>query len=116
MRYISLKTATIREQGLIGEQEISPWPMEFMVTAPTLLIGLGALLWLLLSLGLGRRPVFLFVALMMPLTMVGASLSRSFHQLLTCVCILGLGHGFSLTSVSFRLMSVNQISYHERLS
>lgn len=73
--------------------------MESIVTAPTLFIGLGALLWLPLSLALGRRPVFLITALMMPLFALGASFASNFYTLFACTCFLGLGQGFSTTSV-----------------
>lgn len=76
--------------------------MESIVTAPTLLIGIGALLWLPLSLALGRRPVFILTALMMPLAGLGAGFSTNFHTLFACVCLLGLGQGFSVTSVRWR--------------
>lgn len=81
--------------------------MESIVTAPTLFIGIGALLWLPLSLALGRRPVFLLVAFMMPLAALGAGLSTNFHALFACVCLLGLAQGFSVTSVRRRSCKEN---------
>ena len=81
------------------DQNIRPWSMESVVTAPTLFIGIGGLLWLPLSLALGRRPAFLIAALTMPLAAIGAALSTDFHALFGCVCLLGLGQGFSVTSV-----------------
>jgi len=74
--------------------------MESILTAPTLFIGLGSLLWLPLTLALGRRPVFLIVALIQLVATLGAGFSTSFYALLTCACILGLGQGFSITAVS----------------
>lgn len=73
--------------------------METLVTAPTLFMGFGALLWVPLSLGLGRRPVFLLVSVMMLLATIGAGYAKDFRQLLACVCFIGLGEGFSLTCV-----------------
>ncbi|KAF3041899.1 hypothetical protein E8E12_005810 [Didymella heteroderae] len=95
-----------------GGQDIRPWSIESVVTAPTLLIGIGALLWLPLSLALGRRPAFLIAALMMPLASLGAGFSTSFHSLFACVCLLGLGQGFSVTS-SF-LMIIDLTYIHQR--
>jgi MFS family permease len=63
-------------------------------------MGFGALLWVPLSLGMGRRPVFLIAALMMLLAIIGAGYVKNFHQLLTCLCFLGMGEGLSLTMVS----------------
>jgi MFS family permease len=62
-------------------------------------MGFGALLWVPLSLGMGRRPVFLIAALMMLLATIGAGYATNFYQLLTCFCFLGLGEGLSLTLV-----------------
>jgi hypothetical protein len=45
--------------------------------------------------------VFLLVSLMMLLATIGAGYANDFRQLLACVCFLGLGEGFSLTSVCF---------------
>ena len=69
------------------------------MTAPTLFMGFGALLWVPLSLGMGRRPAFLIVVLMMLLATIGAGYAKNFYQLLTCLCFTGLGEGFFLTSV-----------------
>lgn len=85
---------------LIRSKDVRPWTMESIVTAPTLFIGIGSLLWLPLTLALGRRPVFLIVALIQPIATLGAGFSSNFHALLTCVCIVGLGQGFSITAVS----------------
>lgn len=63
-------------------------------------MGFGAMLWVPLSLGVGRRLVFLIAALMMLLATIGAGYAANFYQLLTCLCFLGLGEGFSLTVVS----------------
>lgn len=62
-------------------------------------MGFGALFWVPLSLGLGRRPVFLLVSVMMLLATIGAGFAKDFRQLLACLCFIGLGEGFSLTSV-----------------
>ena|SRR5690242_2369909 len=80
-------------------QNIKPWTVETLVTAPTLFIGFGALLWVPLSLGMGRRPTFLIAAFVMLLATIGAGYAANFNQLLTCLCILGLGEGFSLSCV-----------------
>ncbi|KAJ4983542.1 MFS-type transporter [Stagonosporopsis vannaccii] len=96
-----------------GQQDVRPWTMESIVTTPTLFIGLGSLLWLPLTLALGRRPVFLIVALIQPIATLGAGFSTNFHALLTCVCILGLGQGFSITATF--LMVIDMTFIHERL-
>lgn len=62
-------------------------------------MGVGAFLWVPLSLALGRRPVFLIAALLEFIATLGAGHARTFHELLGFVCLLGLGEGFALTSV-----------------
>ncbi|KAF9695391.1 hypothetical protein EKO04_006691 [Ascochyta lentis] len=95
-----------------GGQDIRPWTVETLVTAPTLFIGFGALLWVPLSLGMGRRPVFLISTLMMLLATIGAGYAGTFHQLLTCLCFLGLGEGFCLTLAI--LMIIDMTFIHQR--
>ncbi|KAH6629328.1 major facilitator superfamily domain-containing protein [Boeremia exigua] len=95
-----------------GQQDVRPWAMESIITAPTLFIGIGALLWVPLSLAMGRRPVFLIVALMQPLATLGAGLSPNFHTLFACACIIGLGQGFSVTAAF--LMVVDLTFIHQR--
>lgn len=81
-------------------QMMAPWSPETLTTAPSLFMGVGALLWVPLSLALGRRPVFLLTALIDLLAILGAGCSRTFCQLLGCVCLLGLCEGFALSLVS----------------
>ncbi|KAF2686583.1 MFS general substrate transporter, partial [Lentithecium fluviatile CBS 122367] len=79
------------------DEESHPWTLETVVTAPTLFMGIGALLWVPLSLALGRRPVFLLAALLNFVATLGAGYSRTLRELLFFVCLLGLGEGFALT-------------------
>jgi MFS family permease len=67
-------------------------------------MGIGAFLWVPLSLALGRRPVFLLAALLNFIATIAAGFSRSVGELLFFVCLLGFGQGFSVTSVRQRLM------------
>jgi predicted MFS family arabinose efflux permease len=66
-------------------------------------MGLGAFLWVPLTLALGRRPVFLIASLMMLFACLAASVAKTFYQLLLCVSLLGLAEGFALSVVSASL-------------
>lgn len=48
---------------------------------------------------MGRRPVFLIAALVQLLATLGAGYAANFYQLLTCLCLLNLGEGLSVTMV-----------------
>lgn len=72
-------------------------------------MGIGAFVWVPLSLALGRRPVFLVVALANFGATVGAGYARSFGQLLFFVCLMGVGEGFALTSVSIVPSSLSRL-------
>ena len=62
-------------------------------------MGLGAFIWIPLSLALGRRPVFVIAATLMFLSSLAAGFARSYYELLASVCVLGLTEGFSLSTV-----------------
>ncbi|KAF3031321.1 hypothetical protein E8E12_000796 [Didymella heteroderae] len=110
-----VQAASLVYHGIITEfdgEDIHPWTVETLVTAPTLFMGFGALLWVPLSLGMGRRPVFLIAALVMLLATVGAGYAVNFYQLLTCFCFMGLGEGLSLTLAL--LMMIDMTFIHQR--
>ncbi|KAJ8115240.1 hypothetical protein OPT61_g3067 [Boeremia exigua] len=112
-----VQAASMVFHGIIlefGDQDIHPWTVEALVTAPTLCMGFGALLWVPLSLGMGRRPVFLIAALMVLLATIGAGFAASFYQLLTCACFLGLGEGFSLTLAFLMMIDMTFIDQRPR--
>ena len=77
----------------------APWSAETLTTAPTLFMGIGAFIWVPLSLALGRRPVFLLAALIEFLAVLGAGYSQTFYQLLGCLCLLGMSEGLALSLV-----------------
>ncbi|KAH7095543.1 major facilitator superfamily domain-containing protein [Paraphoma chrysanthemicola] len=88
--------------GAIAEDfvadNLGPWHLETLVTAPTLFMAIGAFLWVPLSIGVGRRPAFLLASLVMMLATIGAGYASTFHQLLACSCFHGLGEGFALST------------------
>lgn len=80
---------------------MEPFPLESLLSGPTLTMGLAAFLWIPLSLAIGRRPVFLLCAVIMLFTTIGAAVSTSFDRLLAALCIQGLAGGLTTSAVSF---------------
>ncbi|ORY58860.1 major facilitator superfamily transporter [Pseudomassariella vexata] len=70
--------------------ERSLFRIEVLVSAPMLMLGIGAFLWVPLSLAIGRRPVFLLCTLMTFISTISAALAQNFYQLLAAMCVQGL--------------------------
>jgi hypothetical protein len=62
-------------------------------------MGLGCLLWVPLSIGLGRRPTLLIATIVELIAIVWAAESRNFCQLVGAVSFLGLVEGLGLSLV-----------------
>ncbi|KAF2646222.1 MFS general substrate transporter [Massarina eburnea CBS 473.64] len=110
-----VQAASLMMKGInrdFREEDAKPWTVETLVTAPTLFMGIGAFIWVPLSLALGRRPVFLLAALVNFLATLSAGYAETFNQLLLCICFLGLGEGFALTSALLMLIDMSFI--HQR--
>jgi MFS family permease len=80
-------------------QNIEPWQIQALVTAPTLFMAVGAVLWIPLTIGMGRRPVFLLASFVLFFATLGAGYVQTFEQLLVCVCFFGIAEGCALTAV-----------------
>ena len=63
-------------------------------------MGVGAFVWIPLSLAVGRRLVFLLCAVIMTLATIWAGAAGSFYQLLAAICFQGLAEGLSTSAVS----------------
>ncbi|KAF2827697.1 MFS general substrate transporter [Ophiobolus disseminans] len=93
------QAASMMFAGISLEFEtISRWQIKKVVTVPTLLMGVGAFVWVPLTIGVGRRPAFLLSSLVTVIATLCAGFAKTFEQLLACVCFLGLGEGFALTA------------------
>lgn len=62
-------------------------------------MGIGCLVWVPLSIGLGRRPTILIATIILLLATLGAAEARSFAQLVVAVCFQGLSEGLGLSLV-----------------
>src|SRR6266498_873754 len=77
-----------------------PFHLDVLVSGPTLFMGIGAFLWIPLSLAVGRRPVFLLCNVILLLSTAWAWAAGSFYQLLVAACLQGLAMGISASTVS----------------
>ncbi|KAH9208091.1 major facilitator superfamily transporter [Leptodontidium sp. 2 PMI_412] len=89
-----------------------PFRIENVVSAPKLFMGIGAFIWIPLSLAIGRRPVFLLCNVILFLFTILAASARTFHQLLISICFQGLAQGAG-TSLVF-LMVIDITFIHQR--
>ena len=74
-------------------------------------MGIGAFIWIPLSVAVGRRPVFLLCTVITLLTTVWVGLAGSFYQILVAVSFLGLSVGMSTSMVNYQqpLINLNSI-------
>lgn len=82
------------------KQQTAPFGIDVLLSAPTLFMGIGAFIWIPLTLAIGRRPVFLLATIVITIGTLWAGLTKDFHALLTAVCLIGLAEGFSTSAVS----------------
>ncbi|KAH7112088.1 major facilitator superfamily domain-containing protein [Dendryphion nanum] len=101
-------------QASFQSENVEPWLLKWLVTAPTLLMGLGCFLWIPLSIGLGRRPVLLVATITLLLALLGAGRAQTFSQLLVAVCFLGLCEGLALSLAFLMVIDMTYISQRPR--
>jgi len=65
-----------------------------------MLMGIGCLMWVPVSIGLGRRPTILIASLVELGAIIWAGQAKSFCSLVAAVCFLGLAEGLALSLVS----------------
>jgi MFS family permease len=63
-------------------------------------MGVGAFVWIPLSLAVGRRPVFLLCTIILLLATMLAVVSGNLYMHLVSVCLQGLSVGISSSTVS----------------
>ena len=80
-------------------QLTKPFGIDTLVSAPTFFMGIGAFIWIPMTIWLGRRPVFVTNSVLMLLATVLAAFATSYSILLVAVCLIGLTEGFSLSAV-----------------
>lgn len=95
-----------------SDEDTRPFNPTLLLSAPTLFMGIGAFLWIPLSLAIGRRPVFLLGTMIMLLATLWAGIAGNFYQLLIAVCLQGLAEGVN-TSTGL-LMAIDLTFIHQR--
>jgi len=79
----------VEKSQLIIYQDIRPFTVPLLAGGGSLFTGLGAFVWVPLSLAIGRRPVFLLCNLFLIFGTIGGSLSRNYYQHLLATCCQG---------------------------
>ncbi|KAK1573870.1 major facilitator superfamily transporter [Colletotrichum navitas] len=75
------------------------FPINILVSTPsTLSLGIGAFLWIPLSVAVGRRPVFLLASCCLTLATVLAAKASGFYQLLGALTLQGFSAGLGLSA------------------
>lgn len=98
-QYATLQAQTPEDFADSGKEQ-KPFRIENVVSAPKLFMGIGAFIWIPLSLAIGRRPVFLLCNVILFLFTILAASARTFHQLLISICFQGLAQGAGTSLVS----------------
>ncbi|KAL2873374.1 hypothetical protein SGCOL_011455 [Colletotrichum sp. CLE4] len=80
-------------------QQADKFPLNLLVSTPsTIFLGLGAFLWIPLSVAVGRRPVFLLASCFLTLATALAANASGFYQLLGALSLQGFSAGLSLSA------------------
>ncbi|KAL3417482.1 major facilitator superfamily transporter [Phlyctema vagabunda] len=79
---------------------------------PSMFWGVGALVWVPLSVAIGKRPVFLFCAVLLSLSTFWAAVSRSLYSHLGARCVQGFAGSISPSTMLLMLIDLTYI--HQR--
>lgn len=78
----------------------APLRIDLLSSVPSLFWGIGALIWVPLSMAIGRRPVFIFCSILLALSTAMAGFSRNFRTHLAARCFQGFAGSISPSTVS----------------
>ncbi|GKT57997.1 major facilitator superfamily transporter [Colletotrichum tofieldiae] len=96
------QAASLMYRSLAAEfngKQPDKFPLNVLVSTPsTLSLGLGAFLWIPLSVAIGRRPVFLLASCFLTLATILAANASGFYQLLGALSLQGFSAGLSLSA------------------
>ena len=87
------------EKLLIRFQTTKPFNLGSLLSGPLLFMGIGACIWIPLSLAIGRRPVILICNVILLVATIWAGTAGNFYQLLIAVCLQGLATGVTASIV-----------------
>ncbi|CZR67367.1 uncharacterized protein PAC_17266 [Phialocephala subalpina] len=103
---------THSQRNNLTKKEIAPFRLDVLSSVPCLFWGIGALIWVPLSIAIGRRPVFLLCSLLLTLSTLMAAVSRSFYMHLIARCLQGIAGGISPSTML--LMVIDLTFIHQR--
>jgi MFS family permease len=84
-------------------QQMWPFRLDLFASSTSLFLGIGAFLWIPMSIGVGRRPAFLLCTVILLVATVWAGISGSFYAHLGARCLQGLATGCASSAVSLTL-------------
>ncbi|KAH6708746.1 major facilitator superfamily transporter [Leptodontidium sp. MPI-SDFR-AT-0119] len=90
----------------------APLRIDLLSSVPSLFWGIGALIWVPLSMAIGRRPVFIFCSILLTLSTAMAGFSRNFRTHLAARCFQGFAGSISPSTMILMILDVTFI--HQR--
>ncbi|CZT45797.1 uncharacterized protein RSE6_06150 [Rhynchosporium secalis] len=93
-------------------EEIAPFRLDVLSSLPSLFWGIGAVIWVPLSMAVGRRPVFIICTLLLTISTLMAALSQDFHTHLTARCLQGSAAAISPSSMILMILDI--VFVHQR--
>ncbi|CZR67806.1 uncharacterized protein PAC_17705 [Phialocephala subalpina] len=115
LSFVLVEGASIMFKPLAQEfspADTKPFSLDTLVSAPTLFMGVGAFVWVPLTLAIGRRPVFLIATTLLLAAAIWAGLAHKFYELLVSVCLMGFAGGFAISAAL--LMAIDLTFIHQR--
>ncbi|KAF6814198.1 major facilitator superfamily transporter [Colletotrichum plurivorum] len=104
----SLMYRTLAAEFNAGQAD--KYPLNILVSTPsTVFLGLGAFLWIPLSVALGRRPVFLLSSCCLTLATALAAHAPGFYSLLGALSLQGFSAGLSLSAAILMVIDLTFI-------
>ncbi|KAJ0162584.1 putative MFS-type transporter [Colletotrichum tanaceti] len=99
---VETQAASLMYRSLAAEfngNQVDRFPLNILVSTPsTIFLGLGAFLWIPLSVAIGRRPVFLLASCLLTISTALAANASGFYQLLAALSLQGFSTGLSLSA------------------
>lgn len=97
-------------------QTFGPFTTSHVAAVPTLFMGIGCVIWTPMSLWLGRRPVLILCAGLMPLATLLGGASTSFGMYIVSIALQGLANGVVFSTVGRFLFPAPLLSGYDVLT
>ncbi|EKD20957.1 uncharacterized protein L3040_004576 [Drepanopeziza brunnea f. sp. 'multigermtubi'] len=86
--------------------------LEVLASVPSLFWGIGALIWMPISMAIGRRPVFIICTILLFLSTLIAAISNGYYMHLTARCVQGIAGSISPSTMILMVLDLTYI--HQR--